>query len=270
MSNPVLNERTIEKWAAPDAAQRAGVNDGPVSEWSSPPAPGESMTVKGSVSATAVLIVLLLISAAYGWYQTGSPTVDSQGVVQYGIPSLAMVGVFVGLGLAFLMAFKPHLARFVAPVYALAQGVFVGSVSRAYEEFYDGIVIQAAGATIAVTAVMLGMYLTGVIRVTDRFRRIVISATLGLMVFYLISWVISLFGANVSFLSSSSPMSIGFSVIVVGLAAMNLALDFDFIERGSQAGLPKHFEWFAAFGLLVTLVWLYLELLRLLAKLRDR
>jgi uncharacterized YccA/Bax inhibitor family protein len=181
-----------------------------------------------------------------------------------------MVGVFVGLGLAFLMAFKPHLARFVAPIYALAQGVFVGSVSRMFEEFYDGIVIQAAGATIAVTAVMLGMYLTGIIRVTDRFRKIVISATLGLMVFYLISWVISLFGANVSFLSSSSPMSIGFSVIVVGLAAMNLALDFDFIERGSQAGLPKHFEWFAAFGLLVTLVWLYLELLRLLAKLRDR
>ena len=188
MSNPVLNERTLEKWAAPEASQRAGVNDGPVSEWTPPPAPGESMTVKGSVSATAVLLVLLLISAAYGWYQTGSPSVDSQGVVQYGIPSLAMVGVFVGLGLAFLMAFKPHLARFVAPIYALAQGVFVGSVSRAYEEFYDGIVIQAAGATMAVTAVMLGMYLTGIIRVTDRFRRIVISATLGLMVFYLVTF----------------------------------------------------------------------------------
>ena len=135
MSNPVLNERTLEKWAAPEASERARVNDGPVSEWSPPPAPGESMTVKGSVSATAVLLVLLMISAAYGWYQTGSPEVDGQGVVQYGIPSLAMVGVFVGLGLAFLMAFKPHLARFVAPIYALAQGVFVGSVSRALKSF---------------------------------------------------------------------------------------------------------------------------------------
>ena len=114
MSNPVLNERTLDKWAAPEPSERAGLNDGPVSEWSPPPAPGESMTVKGSVSATAVLLVLLMISATYGWYQTGSPKVDGQGVVQYGIPSLAMVGVFVGLGLAFLMAFKPHLARFVA------------------------------------------------------------------------------------------------------------------------------------------------------------
>ena len=122
----------------------------------------------------------------------------------------------------------------------------------------------------AVTAVMLGMYLTGIIRVTDRFRKIVISATLGLMLFYLVTWVVSLFGGNVSFLSSPSLMSIGFSVLVVGLAAMNLALDFDFIERGAQSGLPKHFEWFAAFGLLVTLVWLYLEILRLLAKMRDR
>jgi len=270
MSNPVLNERTLAKWAAPDASQRAGVNDGPISDWTPPPSPGETMTVRGSVSATAVLIVLLLLSATYGWYKTGSPIIGAQGTVQYGIPPLAMVGVFVGLGLAFLMAFKPHLARFVAPVYALAQGVFVGSVSRAFEEFYDGIVIQAAGATLAVTAVMLGLYVTGVIRVTDRFRKIVISATLGVMVFYMISWVVSLFGGNVSFLASSSLMSIGFSVIVAGLAAMNLALDFDFIERGSQAGLPKHFEWFAAFGLLVTLVWLYLELLRLLAKMRER
>ena len=269
MSNPVLNERTLAKWAAPEASQRAGINDGPISDWAPPPAPGETMTVRGSVSATAVLLVLLLLSAAYGWYQTGSPVVNGQ-VVQYGIPSLAMVGVFVGLGLALLMSFKPHLARFVAPVYALAQGVFVGSVSRAFEEFYDGIVIQAAGATLAVTAVMLGLYLTGIVRVTDRFRKIVISATLGVMVFYMISWIVSLFGGNVSFLASSSLMSIGFSVIVAGLAAMNLALDFDFIERGSQSGLPKHFEWFAAFGLLVTLVWLYLELLRLLAKMRER
>jgi len=114
------------------------------------------------------------------------------------------------------------------------------------------------------------LYRTGVIRVTDKMRRTVIGATLGVAVFYGISFLMSLFGADISFFRSSSLMSIGFSLLVAGLAAMNLALDFDFIERGEQSGLPKYFEWYAAFGLLVTMVWLYLEILRLLAKLRDR
>ena len=271
MSNPVLNERSLAKWAPPQANDRQhAVSDGPVSDWAPPPAPGQSMTVNGTVSATAVLLVLMLASAAYGWWKTGSPTIDANGVVAYSIPSLAMVGVIVGFALAFVLMFKPTLARVLAPLYALAEGVFIGSISRAFEEFYDGIVVQAAGATLAVTAVMLMLYITGVVRVTERFRRIVISATLGVMAFYLISWVVSLFGGSVGFLSSTSLFSIGFSVVVAGLAAMNLALDFDFIERGAQMKLPKHFEWFAAFGLLVTLVWLYLEMLRLLAKLRDR
>jgi uncharacterized YccA/Bax inhibitor family protein len=131
-------------------------------------------------------------------------------------------------------------------------------------------VVQAVGTTLAVFGVMLFLYRTRILRVTDKFRRIVIGATLGVMVFYLASFVFSMFGANVSFLSSSSGVGILFSLFVAGLAAFNLALDFDFIERGEAMGLPRRMEWFAALGLLVTLVWLYLEVLRLLAKLRER
>ena len=130
--------------------------------------------------------------------------------------------------------------------------------------------IAAAGMTLAVFAVMLVLYRTGVIRVTERFRKIVVTATIGVMVFYGISFLISMFGGSVSYLSSPSLLGIGFSVLVAGLAAFNLALDFDFIEKGSKQGLDKNFEWYAAFGLLVTIIWLYLELLRLLSKLRER
>jgi uncharacterized YccA/Bax inhibitor family protein len=130
-------------------------------------------------------------------------------------------------------------------------------------------VLQAVGATIGVFVVMLVLYRTGILRVTDKFRRIVVGATLGLMAFYLFSFVAGFFGANL-IPTGSSTMSIGFSVLVAGLAAMNLALDFDFIDKAEAAGAPKHMEWFAAFGIMVTLVWLYLEILRLLAKMRDR
>jgi len=198
--------------------------------------------------------------------------VFSDGTVGYenSIPMLAWAGLVVGIGLTFLLMFRPHLAKFIAPIYAIAEGYFVGAISRAYENLYDGLVVQAAGMTLAVFAVMLVLYRTGVIRVTERFRKIVVTAMIGVMVFYGISMVISLFGGSVSFLSSPSLLGIGFSVLVAGLAAFNLALDFDFIEKGSKQGLDKNFEWYAAFGLLVTIIWLYLELLRLLAKLRER
>jgi uncharacterized YccA/Bax inhibitor family protein len=261
MSNPVLNDRVLNTWAPP-------VSDGPVSSW--PPPSNDRMTVRGSVSATAVLLVLLLASATVGWLMTGSPVTNADGAISYGIPGAAMLGVIVGFALAILLAFKPHLARVLAPVYALAEGLFVGAISRMFETFYDGIVIQAAGATVAVVAAMLVLYATGIVKVTDRFRRVVMAATFGVMAFYLVSFVISLFGGSVSFLSSASAFSVGFSLLVAGLAAFNLALDFDFIERGAAQGLPKHFEWFAGFGILVTVVWLYLEILRLLAKLRER
>ena len=272
MPSPVLNERTLEKapatWAPPEApAYQAPFNDGPISTWRP-----RVMTVNGTIGKTAVLFVLLLASAAVGWSRTGEPTVGQDGQLNYSIPALAWVGVIVGFGLCMLLMFKPHLAKFLAPAYAIAEGFFVGALSKMYETFYNGIVVQAAGATIAVFGVMLFLYRARIIKVTERFRTIVVSATIGIMVFYGVCFLVRLFAGSdsVSFLASASLLSIGFSVFVAGIAAMNLALDFDFIERGSQAGLPKYMNWMAALGLVVTIVWLYLEILRLLSKLRSR
>lgn len=275
MANPLLNDkafgdaakRTGATWAPPKPVPAGQWNppitDGPVSTWRSA---ADRMTVSGTVTATGVLLVLLLIAAGFGWAAVPSVAEDQSP----SFPAAAMIGVLVGFVAVIVSVFKPHLARFLAPVYAVAQGYFVGAISKAYENFQNGIVIQAAGATIAVFAVMLLLYGTRIIKVTDRMRRIVIGATLGIALFYLVSFVISLFGASVSFLTEPTLFGIGFSVFVVGLAAFNLALDFDFIERGSQSDLPKHMEWLGALGLLVTLVWLYLEMLRLLSKLRER
>jgi uncharacterized YccA/Bax inhibitor family protein len=195
---------------------------------------------------------------------------DNQVGATGGFPALAIGGMLVGFACVIVMYFKPMWAKFLAPVYALGEGFFLGVISKAYEGYQNGIVVQAIGATLGVFAVMLVLYRTKIIKVTDRFRKIVITATMGLMAFYLVSFVINLFGGGVSFLHSTSLLSIGFSVFAAGLAAMNLAIDFDFIERGAKQGLPKGMEWFAATALVVTLVWLYLELLRLLSKLQRR
>ncbi|MFN6119656.1 MAG: Bax inhibitor-1/YccA family protein [Actinomycetes bacterium] len=271
MSNPFLNDKAIATasqagWAAPDpnsqvlGPARTPISDGPVSHWDA-----RVMTVGGTITATGVLLVLLLASATAGWI--ASPNY-AEG--EYGVPGLAIVGILVGFVCAIVVHFKPLLSRVLGPIYAIAQGFFLGAISKGYESLYDGIVIQAVGATLGVFAVMLFLYRTQIIKVTDRFRRTVIMATLGLMVFYLISFVISLFGGSVPFLQSASLLGIGFSIFAAGLAALNLALDFDFIEKGAVQKLPKGMEWYAAFGLVITLVWLYLELLRLLSKLQQR
>jgi len=223
------------------------------------------MTASGTASAGMLLTLLLLASAIFGWTSVSESV---SGAVQF--PAWTIGGALAGFVVALVLTFKPKLSRILAPIYAIAQGVFVGAVSKVFNTAYDGIVLQAVGITLGVFVVMLVLYRTGVIRVTDKMRRTVIGATLGVALFYGVSLLFSLFGANISFFNSSSLISIGFSLLVAGLAAMNLALDFDFIERGEQSGLPKYFEWYAAFGLLVTMVWLYLEILRLLAKLRDR
>lgn len=274
MANPMLNEKRLKQaaiandagWAAPDQSSRArnvaGISDGPTTPWIPT---GPTMTVSGTASATAVLFVLLLAAAAVGWMGVDAP----RGEV-YKFPAFAIGGLLVGFVLAMVLAFKPHLAKILAPAYAIAEGLFVGAISRAYETYYDGIVVQAAGATVAVFAVMLTMYSLRIIKVTDRFRRIVIGATLGVALFYGVSLLMSLFGATPPFIQSTSLFGIGFSFLVAGLAAFNLALDFDFIERGSKQGMPESTEWYAAFGVMVTVIWLYLEILRLLSKLRER
>jgi uncharacterized YccA/Bax inhibitor family protein len=278
MANPILNEKSFSKvmqrsageagWAAPQAGQqssqqvtRAPISDGPVSPYRS----AETMTASGTASAALLLMLLLMASAMFGWTSVSESV---SGAVQF--PAWTMAGALVGFVCAIVLTFKPKLARVLAPAYAIAQGVFVGAISKVFNTQYDGIVIQAVGVTLGVFVTMLVLYRTGVIRVTDKMRRTVIGATMGIAVFYGVSLLLNLFGMNISFFNSSSLMSIGFSFLVAGLAAMNLALDFDFIERGEQSGLPKYMEWYAAFGLMVTIVWLYLEILRLLAKLRDR
>ena len=229
------------------------------------------MTVRGSITATAVLFVLLLASATVGWMST-TPTTTEPATARCRSRSRRSPWS------ASSSASSPSspctssrtCAKILGPVYAIAEGFFVGAISKVFEEQWNGIVVQAAGATIAVFAVMLVLYRTRIIKVTDRFRRIVIFATLGVMALYLVSFVISLFGGEHRRSSTTPRRSASASASSSAcIAAINLALDFDFIERGAKAGLSKDYEWVAAVGLLVTIVWLYLEILRLLAKLRQ-
>lgn len=287
MANPILNDKMIEAsragWAAPTPPSPGGqtwappqpgtqaVDDGPVSPWKG------AMTVNGTIAKTGFLFVLLLASGTAGWLATDEKiglVRGSDGVVREqavaSFPGIAMLGIIVGIACSFGVYFKPQLAKFLGPAYALGFGFAVGAISKGYETFQSGIVLQAAGATAAVFGVMLVLYRTRIIKVTDRFRRVVVTATLGIMVFYGVSLIMRLFGAEVPFLNDASALGIGLSVFICVIAAMNLALDFDFIEKGTRSGLAKDFEWFAAFGLLVTIVWLYLELLRLLSKLQQR
>jgi uncharacterized YccA/Bax inhibitor family protein len=208
---------------------------------------------------------VLLAFGAVGWAATPTSPV---GEVQF--PGWLFLPLLGALGIAFLTIFKPHLARFTSFGYAALEGLVLGAISRVYDAQWNGIVVQAVLLTAAVFFGMLLLYSTHIVKVTDRMRRMVIVATFGVFLVYGVSLIASLFGASISFITGASLFSILFSVAIVGLAAFNLMLDFDFIERGANAGLPKQMEWFAAFGLMVTLVWLYLEILRLLSKLRSR
>jgi uncharacterized YccA/Bax inhibitor family protein len=223
---------------------------------------GERMTVQGAVNKSFLLLVVLLAGAFWPWSQYLS-TGDASTVLP-----LIPVGIFGGLIVAVIISFKPNSAPYLAVPYAALEGIAMGAISAMLERRYPGIAIQAVGLTFAVFAAMLVAYKTGLIRVTQRFRSVVIGATLGIAVFYLVAQVVTLFHGNVSTLFNGSPLSIGISLFVICLAALNLALDFDIMETGAARGAPKYMEWFSAFGLLVTLVWLYMEILRLLASTR--
>ncbi|HTR20230.1 MAG TPA: Bax inhibitor-1/YccA family protein [Gemmatimonadales bacterium] len=246
MANPVLNDKAFQR--ADQAATYTG----------------EQMSVEGAVNKTAFLLLLLVAPAAWVWtrfFQTGDPAA---------VMPLMMLGVIGGLITGLATAFVPTWARLTAPVYAVCEGLALGGISAVFESQYPGLVLQSVGLTLGVLAAMLVLYRTGVIKVTDRFRMAVVGATAGIALFYFVSIVLSFFSVNVPLIWSSGLWGIVFSLVVVGVAALNLALDFDFIEQGVTRGAPQFMEWYAAFGLLVTLVWLYLEILRLLAKLRRR
>lgn len=269
MANPMFNEASLNEaaagWAAPEAGshtQTKPVTDGPISNWHG------AMTVNGTITAATVLFIIFLIAASFGWGAAEGPA-TVEGEPSYQFPSLAIVGIVIGFIAVFIAHRKPPIAKWLGPVYSIGYGFAVGAISRMYETLYDGIVLQAVGATISIFFVMLVLYRTRIIKVTDRFRRTIIAATMGIMLLYGVSILMSLFGASIAFINSPSLLGIGFSVLVCGIAAFNLALDFDLIERGTKMGLSKDYEWVAALGLLVTLVWLYLEMLRLLSKLRS-
>ena len=221
----------------------------------------KTMSLQGTVNKVGILLALVIGGALFTWNQFYS-------TVSAGF--LMPVGLFGGMIFAVITMFRPTLAMYTAPIYAILQGLFLGGISAAFESMYPGIVIQATGLTFGTLASLLVLYKTGVIKPTENFRLMIVSATMGIAGLYAISFVMSLFGSGIGFIHSNGLFGIGFSLFVVGIAAMNLVLDFDFIEDGAERGAPRYMEWFGAFALMVTLIWLYLEMLRLLAKIRSR
>lgn len=228
------------------------------------PADPDRLTYGGVATAAGVLLAILCGTAVLGWN-----LVEAEDVVRF--PRWILGGFLAGAAILFLAYRKPELARWLAPAYAALKGVIVGALSHVYEVRFDGIVLQAALLTLGIFAAMLFIYGTRIIKVTDRLRRGVIAATMGVMAVYLFQIVMSLIGVNftVPFLHDSGPIGIVINLAIIGLASFNLLVDFDFIERAEKAGAPRRVEWVAALALIATLVWIYIELLRLLSKLRD-
>ena len=222
---------------------------------------GDTMTLSGTVNKTGILVILAMASAAWTWNLTTSSPQSASG--------LAILGVFGGLILALATTFKNSWSPVTAPLYALLEGLFLGAISAIFDRRYPGIAITAVGLTFGTLIALLLVYRAGIIRVTDKFRLGVMAATGGIAFFYFLTMILGFFGIRFTSVYGAGPIGIGFSIFVVIIAALNLVLDFDFIERGTQQGAPKYMEWYGGFALLVTLVWLYLEILRLLAKLRG-
>jgi len=231
------------------------------------------MSINGTATATGVLLALLCVAAWFGWQSVSVEIIgvrpNGDLVTNTSMPSWLWVAWLGGLGIAILTVFKPALARITGPLYAVAQGLAVGAISAIYEISFSGIVLQAVMLTVGVFAVMLVLFATGTIKVTEKLRMGIIASTFAVLAVYLVSWIISLFSSGVPFIHDAGTFGIIFSLVVVGIASANLLLDFDLAQRGVAMGAPKYMEWYAAFGLMVTLVWLYLEILRLLSKLRQ-
>ena len=240
--NPALNKSSFDSFSR--TSRGAEIN--------------EVMTIKGTVDKTAIGLFLLIFSGYYSF----AP----------GMTYLIPVGVFGGLIVAVITIFKKEWSPITVPIYAILEGLAMGSISYMFNQAYEGIVMQAIGLTLGILASLLLAYRSGMIKATENFKLGVFAATGGIFLVYMASFVMSFFGASISVLdpTNSSLMSIGFSLFIVVIASLNLVLDFDFIEEGAKKGAPKYMEWYGAFGLLVTLIWLYLEILKLLSKLRSR
>lgn len=248
-------------------------------------ATGERMTINGTVTKTGLLLVLAIITGTWTWHRfatmfasalqtapvdaTQGPAAVAMSTAMSAVMPYMIGGLIVGFILAMVSVFKPRWSGITAPVYALAEGFALGGISAFMEMRFQGIVLQAVMLTAGVMAVMLVAYRAGWIRVTDKFRTCVVAGTMAIGLLYLVDIGLRAFtSADIPFIHESGIMGIGFSLLVVGLAALNLALDFDLIDQGVAQGAPKYMEWYGAFALMVTLVWLYMEILRLLSKLR--
>ena len=222
---------------------------------------GEPMTVNGTIQVAAFLGVLLVAAAAFVWSRYALGYTDLASMLTFG-------GAIVGFVLALIVTFTK--TKFLVPVYAVSEGCFLGGISAMMEASYPGIVSQAVLGTFAALFSMLVLYRVNAIKCTDKFRSVIFIATLSIAVVYLIDFIGHFFHYSVPALNSSSPIGIGISLVIVVIAALNLIIDFDFIERGARNMLPKDYEWYGAFGLMLTIVWLYLEILKLLAKVNSR
>ena len=224
------------------------------------------MTLQGTINKTGLLTLIVLIAAMFSWTKFfANPEAGAQAVQSY-----AAIGAFGGFIVAMITVFKMEWSPITAPIYAVLQGLFLGGISAVFETQYPGIAIQAVGLTFCVMIAMLAAYSSKLIKVTENLKIGIVSATGAIAIFYILSLVLGIFGINAPLINDNGWLGIIFSLVVVGIAAFNLVLDFDLIETGVQQGAPKFMEWYGAFGLLVTLIWLYIEMLRLLAKLRSR
>ncbi len=249
-ANPALSENTFRNVS--------GAGYGGLTEATS------RMTLNGTVNKTGILLVCAIATAAWTWHLF----LQSRNYAD--VMPLMLVGLIGGFICAMVTIFKKEWSPVTAPIYALLEGLVLGSLSAVLDLRYPGIAIQAVSLTFGTLFVMLLAYRSGLIKVTQKFRLGVIAATGGIAVFYLLVIVLGFFGVHFAVINGSGPISIGLSLFIVAIAALNLVLDFDFIERGVEFGAPKYMEWYAAFGIMVTLIWLYLEILRLLSKMRSR
>ncbi len=222
----------------------------------------QPMTVTGTINKTFILLLIASISAAALVYQSALGYADK-------VMSIMTIALIVGLVTGLTTSFVPKFAKFLSPIYAFAEGAVIAGLTLMAEAQFPGIALQAISATFITFFVLLFLYRTGVIKATEKFRATIMSAMIAILIVYLIDIIGSFFGFSVPFLNGSGPVSILASCIICVVAALNLILDFDFIEKGANNLLPKDFEWYASFGLLVTLVWMYIEILKLLSKLRS-
>lgn len=258
-SNPALNEKVFES-----AEQNTGLYAG--GPGSSPVEAGNTMTMGGTLAKIYFLLAIVIAGCAVTWHFAFASAAGTEAIFPWVIG-----GSIAGLVLAIIICFNPKSAPILSPFYAAFEGLAIGGYSAYFEASYPGIVMQAAGLTLCVFLAMLMAYTSRIIKVTEKFKMGVVGATFGIFIFYMISWVSSMFfGMHVPMIHDSGMIGIGFSLFVVGIAALNLVLDFDFISTGVARKAPKNVEWYAAFGLMVTLIWLYIEVLRLVSKLQKK